>query len=646
MDYNTTTNLKSPTSDTEVAEDPRLTKIKAHKESAEAFKQRRLAEWNENYMLYRDRVVVNRLTQRQSVNVPLMKYLLKTNLSNIDDPPMLHFQNMDNDAQKELYYNETWKVFAKQNKLVLKDIVDKKKVLLFGRSFKKLNIVSGKFAFNVRDPLYMLVDRYVDPTDINSARFVAETGIFKALASLDKDPSFDKAAIARLKTFYDTEAGIIKANNNILAVQAQDQRKADLGELDAFNPKVGETYVELNENYLFEWDEKKGREVIWVTVTADDAEVLSSRCLYEVIGNTKDGYWCDHYPYVSWADDVEEDFWSDGIGDSIRTPNKIVNSWISQLVENRTLRNFGMNYYDSSGEEEFIPQTFDAVPFGWYPIPGDPNKMIMRVDVPDLGDSIGEMEYVVGLAEKAAAASATTQGATEQQKITLGEVQLALANAKERVKSMAIYYNDSWEEFGTKYIKMLEAADKNLDKIEIVRPGRNNKQLWRQEVGPSDWATTTGYTVEVKMLGDRDAELTDQIQKLEVAKTLMPNNAALTEIVEKKVLDFAGLKADEVQKVLDEQKQALEQAQQAAAEQGGAPQAPGAQGTVKSGSGGTKESVQINYRDAPPDIQRQMEQAAGFKPSQIGTQPQQPPANGQAPTNGLQNGQAQPVMAG
>ncbi len=35
-----------------------------------------------------------------------------------------------------------------------------------------------------------------------------------------------------------------------------------------------------------------------------------------------------------------------------------------------------------------------------------------------------------------------------------------------------------------------------------------------------------------------------------------------------------------------------------------------------------KESVSINYKDAPPDIQRQMEKAAGFIPSQIGTQPQ------------------------
>jgi hypothetical protein len=29
------------------------------------------SQWTENYQLYRDTVIINRLTQRQSVNVPL-----------------------------------------------------------------------------------------------------------------------------------------------------------------------------------------------------------------------------------------------------------------------------------------------------------------------------------------------------------------------------------------------------------------------------------------------------------------------------------------------------------------------------------------------------------------------------------------------
>ncbi len=41
-----------------------------------------------------------------------------------------------------------------------------------------------------------------------------------------------------------------------------------------------------------------------------------------------------------------------------------------------------------------------------------------------------------------------------------------------------------------------------------------------------------------------------------------------------------------------------------------------AQRQQQAAKGAVKESVSINYKDAPPDIQRQMEQAAGFQPSQ------------------------------
>jgi hypothetical protein len=37
------------------------------------YRERRHPQWTDNYLLYRDTLITNRLTQRQSVNVPLMK---------------------------------------------------------------------------------------------------------------------------------------------------------------------------------------------------------------------------------------------------------------------------------------------------------------------------------------------------------------------------------------------------------------------------------------------------------------------------------------------------------------------------------------------------------------------------------------------
>lgn len=150
--------------------DPEVESIKLHKESALNWRKRRHDDWTENYTLYRDKVIINRLTQRQSVNIPLMKQTVKTLLKDMDNPPLLYFENLDNDKQKEVFYNEYWGWTSDINKLIIKDIVDKKQVLLYGRSFKKLNVVDGRFFFEIIDPWDILIDRYVDPANLDSAR--------------------------------------------------------------------------------------------------------------------------------------------------------------------------------------------------------------------------------------------------------------------------------------------------------------------------------------------------------------------------------------------------------------------------------------------------------------------------------------------
>ena len=43
------------------------------KEASVKFKERRFHQWNENYYLYRDKIITNRLTQRQPVNIPILR---------------------------------------------------------------------------------------------------------------------------------------------------------------------------------------------------------------------------------------------------------------------------------------------------------------------------------------------------------------------------------------------------------------------------------------------------------------------------------------------------------------------------------------------------------------------------------------------
>lgn len=537
-----------------MTDEQHLETLRISKESAYNFRERRHEDWTDNYTLYRDKVLINRLTQRQSVNIPLMKYSIKTLLKDVDDPPMLYFNNRDNDTQKEVFYNEYWKYCALENKLIVKDIVDKKQVFLFGRSFKKLNILNGRFYFEIVDPQDMLVDRYVDPASLDTARYLCQEHIFKPLSSLGNNPMYDKEAINRLKDFYATEGGLIKAEENARSLEEKNERMEQLGLIDVQNPELGETYVELNEHFLKVWNEESKRDVIVFTVVAEAMETLYKAPLHEFIGKTVDDYWMDHFNFTSWADDVERtDFWSDGVGDTIRTPNKVANSWISQLVENRTMRNFGMHYYDST-VEGFVPQTFEPVAWGWYPVPGKPQDVLQKVEIPDLSESLDELQFVLSMAEKATAATSTQQGAIQPTNVTLGEIQLALANAKERVKSMAILYTDSWLEFGTKYVKMLEAAGDMIDAVKIFRKGTKTSHIYSEEVSPDSWESALGYECEVKDLSSTSGQSTDMLQKLSAAKQVMPMNQPLDEIYKQRLLEFAELNANEVKDVMEAEK--------------------------------------------------------------------------------------------
>ena len=553
--------------------------ISTSKEEGENFQERRRQDWRENYTLYRDKVIVNRLTQRQSVNVPMMKGVIRTLLSKVDEMPVLEFDNLDNDKQRELYFNEVWSITAKENRLKLKDLVDKKQVMLYGRSFKKLNVINGRFNFDIIDPHDILVSRYCDPTDIDSSDYVIQKHIFSTLSDIKENPMYDKSVVRELKKFFESEQGLITSSDNEEALREKNDRMRDMGLDDVDSPDIGQTIVELNEVFIKQWNDDTEQEEIVFAVTAQGM-VLYYEWLENVIGETVDNFWTNHFPYESWTDDIENtDFWSDGVADTLRTPNKVVNSWFAQTVENRTMRNFGMTFYDAnqSGEDApFIPQTFEPKAWGWYPIPGNPNEKLKNVEIPQLTGNLEEMSFIIAMAEKASAATAITQGVSEQRRITLGEVELLAGNANERIQSMSTYYLESWRAFGHKYIKMLEAVGDELDSFKLFKKGfRGN--IFKKEVEYSDWKAKEGYDVTVTSAADKSQKDLDQIQKLSGAKSIMPNNSALDKIFKRRMLDISGLTPDETKEVLAEEENAINQVQdsqllgQGQAQSGGQP---------------------------------------------------------------------------
>jgi hypothetical protein len=532
--------------------------IKQDKQSAFKFKERRLVDWDDTYLLYRDKVITNRLIQRQSVNVPLMKYAINTIMKDLNDTPQVYFKSLDNDEQAEIYFNEYWKETATRNSIDELAEVDRKQALLFGRSFKKLNIESGVITMEVIDPRDMLIDRFVNPTHFDKARFIIQTGIYQTLTDILNNENYDENGKEQLKIHYLNKNQTLAQDTTYEYNTDRDRRFATLGVMDAYSPTVSATTIELNEVYKYEYCEKHKKNLIFVYVVAvadSSYYKLMKKRLYELLGETEDDFWHNHFPYSSWATDVERtDFWSDGAGDTIRTPNKIVNSWVSQLVENRQLRNYGMTYYNATNPN-FVPQTYTPQPFGFYPVAGNPNEVMMPVDIPDLSDSLEEIQYIISLAEKATAATATQQGVVEKQSVTLGEVQLALANAQQRVESIQKFIDEDWKDFSTKFAYLTSSASDLLSPILVHKTGRLGLKVYTREISVKDWKSKMGYLAEVKMLKDKQQEDIDTIQKLQAAVGIMPQNQPLQKIYRRHLLQFAGLTPDEISQVEDYEEQ-------------------------------------------------------------------------------------------
>lgn len=539
---------------------PELEMLKGNKLSGFNYRERRHDDWEENYLLYRDKVIINRLTQRQSVNLPLMKQTIRTLLKDVDDMPVLYFENLDNDKEREAFLNEYWNWTKEQNHMDLLDIVDKRQVFLFGRTFDQWQIVDGRIKMTIEDPQDILVSRYTDPTDIHSSRFLTHNHIFKPLSEIENNPEYDKEAVKRIKQFYATEQGLIKAADNQEMLVEKNKRLADMGVSDIDDPVLGETYVELSLHFVYrsnEKDEDKNTldEQLFLYVECDDMEILMKKPLEKVIGVTSDHYWRNHFPYNTWADDVErQDFWSDGIADIVRTPNKVLNSWFSQEVERRTLSNFGMHYYNSA-IEGFTPNTYNPIPWGWYGVPVPQGMKIedvlKKVDIPLNDGNLESMNFIITMMEKATGATATQQGAENGKQITLGEVQLMLGEAKERIKGMSKFYTPAWQARGKMFLKLIEAASDKLDAVTIHKKGRNTNDIYSREITPEDWQTQSGYREKVWSQEDKNIQDSEKLQKLNAVKSIMPDNPKLNEVYQRKLLEFADLTPDEINGVME-----------------------------------------------------------------------------------------------
>jgi hypothetical protein len=541
-----------------------IDQIQKHNFSDRLWRERRHPQWTLNYELYRDTVIVNRLTQRQSVNVPYMKKTLKTYLTQTNWPVDNFYESKSNDKQAELFLNAYWDECVDRLKIDILEEVDRKQEWLYGRTFTKLNIIDGWFHMEVIDAQDVLLDRYMNPWDLQSARRITHVGIFRTLSDVERNPLYDKAAVAKLKEFFATKQGLIKAGQNSLIAADKAQRMLDMGVPDVLSPILGETYVELNEMQIKVWDEAKKRDTVMVIVSGNSDEILMQKPLKDILG-------INIFTWASWAGDVERtDCWSDGGADSVRGLNLVANARWSQKVENGQLANYGMHFYDSTMKEGWTPVGYDPAPFGFYPLPGDPNKVLKSVDIKEMNEVFGELDWIDKEIQGVTGATAIEQGSTDNPgaQQTAQEIQILAAKAKERAQNVNKYHKRYWEDIGRIFDELV-----NANAATMVKPKLHKKSAkgiyFAKELDLTKAYSKDGYKVKVGSKADKESDSLDMIKKLNVATAIFPNNAPLKKIAKEKTLDWLNLTPDETKEVMDFDDQA------AAMMGAGAPGAPG-----------------------------------------------------------------------
>lgn len=533
------------------------------KTASTEFKERRFGQWNENYLLYRDKILTNRLTQRQPVNIPMMRETIQTWISKIDEPPLLTFESRTRDNRSidgEIILNELWNYYFDTLKLDLLDNLDKKIVGLQGRSFKKWGWSQGSIFCDIIDPYDVDITPQVNPLDLNSANYVIHKNIFKPLREVLANPKYLASGKQDLKIYLDTKHGILKA------VETRDEwirRQDRLRILGAYNFdefQASDVLVELNESYKMMWSDKDGRFVRHLVVTAMDKAVLFAKPMREAIG-------IDILPIVSWADDPDlNDVWCDGKGDSVRTINKVINTYFSQDLENRAYRNFGM-YFFNTMEGNFNPKGFDPKPFGMYGVPGNPDEIIKQMEIQPLADTAQAIEFLKTMAQSSVAQTPTERGVTDTTKQTLGQVKLNLQQSQGRNEVTAKNYRRAWKESGLIFYELLNANSSG--QITLYKKG-NDGEYRAKTVLPSDWKNPKGYECKVVYKTEKEAEDQLELQKTGFVDAAFAQNPVAILINKRKKLELLGWKPEEIDQVMQAEEARL---QPVAAAPGGDPNA-------------------------------------------------------------------------
>lgn len=538
--------------------DLKMVQLKAEKTAANELQKRKHEDWTDNYDLYRGKNKTNRLTQRQAVNIPLMKETVKTMLAGLDETPMIDWKELGGDEDKQIVYQEVWDTNYKDYNFEIFDLLDKKNILLYGIGTTLFNLEDAGVSMTALDPYDVVYDPLIDVSDIESARFIVLQNQFRSIREILADERYTAEGKQNLMTWSISPPGVINTAENQKIYDEKIQRMKDMGVNSSdFNLFAGgDRIINLTYHFTQVW-EKNG----WVrhAITyAEDCIELMDKTIKELLG-------VDFWPFELWTEDPEtQDVYADAVADLVRTPNKIINVWYSQLIENRTLKNFQMHWFMPG--QNYQPQTYQPGPGVMLPAPpgDDINKVIKPVEIQGLDDTLAAIAAITQIVERGTGATAIDKGEPQPGVTTLGEVQILVGKAMERRSGIAKLNRLAWYRRAKKWDRLMHANAPKL--LKLYKTSQAGK-VYPKIVYAGDWVSKAGYEPISRSSSEQEQETIKELQKFDYVLKQFPNNVALRKIAQKRELESLNLTPEELKQVEEAEVQAANMAATAAAPQ-------------------------------------------------------------------------------
>jgi hypothetical protein len=133
---------------------------------------------------------------------------------------------------------------------------------------------------------------------------------------------------------------------------------------------------------------------------------------------------------------------------------------------------------------------------------------------------------------------------------TLGEIQILLQQANDRIQASSPFYKQYWQDIGEKFAAIVNANSEMLEDTTLYKKSQSGK-YWQKNLKASEMSSKKGYKCKVSSKADTEADSLKTINKLQTASAEFAGNIPFQAIFQKRMLDWVGLSPEEEKEVLD-----------------------------------------------------------------------------------------------